>query len=399
MSVDPVEAGSSSTGPPPVELEPMRAHEWRELIGRAELAWQTKFVGLAMAHYANADGTRARPGLPLLAADTGLSMRTVGTYVRGLAGLGLLQLTRRGGGHGGELVANTYRLTMPLDLVDHVAVRPPDPPMPRRYRSATQVADQNGLRGARTLRWRGILLRTNLASALKFTALALSCYADGDGTRIWPGTEILAADTTFCQRTIGTHLRALATLGLIECVRRGGGRGGADQHAEYRLTLPENLLDVVELRDPDAHRKPLPRNDNTPSPVPAVSPVDNPVPPATQVAGHCGQSPVDNLPADMPAEESTGSSGPIDRQPGLPPTSHDRPQEQFPYVPAELPTARTSDEGQPNPSRCAHRLSAQVRLDGAPRCPLCRRAGHPIPPPNLHPPPATGLTALLAAVP
>lgn len=114
--------------------------------------------------------------------------------------------------------------------------------------------------------WRRIIRRCRLGASTKLVAAVLADYANPDGTRIRPGNERLVAVTELSDKTVRKALDRLRDLGLIDRVFEGskmGRRGLAD---EYRLALPDDLMDRVEMLDPD--EKPV---DNPPA-----EPVDNP---------------------------------------------------------------------------------------------------------------------------
>ena len=114
--------------------------------------------------------------------------------------------------------------------------------------------------------WRRIIRRCRLGASTKLVAAVLADYANPDGSRIRPGNGRLVAVTELSDKTVRNALDRLRDFGLIERVFEGskmGRRGLAD---EYRLSIPADLLDRVEMLDPD--EKPV---DN-----PAGMPVDNP---------------------------------------------------------------------------------------------------------------------------
>lgn len=122
------------------------------------------------------------------------------------------------------------------------------------------------LEGIDPFTWRRIIRRCRLGASTKLVASVLADYANPDGTRIRPGNDRLVAVTELSDRTVRKALERLRELGLIDRVFEGskmGRRGLAD---EYRLTIPDDLMDRVQMLDPD--EKPV---DN-----PAREPVDNP---------------------------------------------------------------------------------------------------------------------------
>lgn len=110
-----------------LELEPIGRYEWERLVRRARLPKPLKLLALVLATYADPDGSRVRPGLPVLASVTGDSERNVGRLLRVLVDeLGLLTQTARGGGRGGKGRASVYRLTIPVDLLDRLEMLSPE---------------------------------------------------------------------------------------------------------------------------------------------------------------------------------------------------------------------------------------------------------------------------------
>lgn len=126
-----------------LELEPIGRYEWERLVRRARLPKPVKLLALVLATYADSDGSRVRPGLPVLASVTGDSERNVGRILRHLVDeLGLLQQVARGGGRGGKGRASVYRLTIPVDLLDRLEMlSPEDSPADS---SDIQVSSQSG---------------------------------------------------------------------------------------------------------------------------------------------------------------------------------------------------------------------------------------------------------------
>lgn len=74
-----------------------------------------------------------------------------------------------------------------------------------------------------------------MTGRVKLVALICATHADPDGTRVFPGEEGLAKATGQGGSTCRRHLVTLVSLGLLVCLRRGGG----GKASEYRLTVPE----------------------------------------------------------------------------------------------------------------------------------------------------------------
>jgi len=110
-----------------MELEPIGRYEWERLVRRAQLPKPVKLLALVLATYADPDGSRVRPGLPVLASVTGDSERNVRRILAHLVDdLGLLRQLARGGGRGGKGRASVYRLTIPVDLLDRLELLSPE---------------------------------------------------------------------------------------------------------------------------------------------------------------------------------------------------------------------------------------------------------------------------------
>lgn len=74
-----------------------------------------------------------------------------------------------------------------------------------------------------------------MTPAVKLVALVCATYADADGRRVRPGESGLAEACGMGGSTVRRHLATLVAIGLLVCVRRGGG----GMASEYRLTVPE----------------------------------------------------------------------------------------------------------------------------------------------------------------
>jgi len=260
--------------------------------------------------------------------------------------------------------------------------------------------------------WERIVRRIRMPKPVKLLAFVLSTYADADGSRVRPGQDALAAVTDDTDRNVRRLLKVLKDdLRLIEQTSRGGGRGGSKRTTVYRLTLPTDLLDRVELLSPVD--EPTDSPDAQMSGQTSPQPVDNPVSPDTQTSGQ-SPSPVDTTtnPPDIQmspendfhrtsnsvTEPLTGHPEPIDRTPGCPTTTHvpttkDQPP---PALPTQPPVAREprndhepppAEDVQPAPPppRCDHGLVIRQRSDGSPACAFCRRT-KPAPSPEDPPP-------------
>jgi hypothetical protein len=110
--------------------EPIGRFEWERILRRIQVSVPSvKLVGFAMATYANADGTKIRPGQKRLAAVLGTSEMTVRRGQGELEVIGMLEMIFKGhslgrGQSGGY--ASEYRLTVPSDLLERVPMLDPE---------------------------------------------------------------------------------------------------------------------------------------------------------------------------------------------------------------------------------------------------------------------------------
>jgi DNA-binding transcriptional ArsR family regulator len=100
-------------------------YEWERIVRRVRLNPATKLVALAVASYANRDGSSIYPGAAKLAAVTGLTERTVRQSLKTLREIGLLHRTREGRRAGRAALADEHKLTRPTDLIDRVHMLDP----------------------------------------------------------------------------------------------------------------------------------------------------------------------------------------------------------------------------------------------------------------------------------
>ncbi|WP_280392926.1 hypothetical protein [Nocardia wallacei] len=108
----------------PSGLQPVSRFDWERLIRRVRMHKTTKYVALGMATYADADGSRVRPGVDELALVLCISEPTVKRGYSVLRELGLIQKTKQGNRHAKE--ADTYRLTAPKNLTGLPILGPDD---------------------------------------------------------------------------------------------------------------------------------------------------------------------------------------------------------------------------------------------------------------------------------
>jgi DNA-binding transcriptional ArsR family regulator len=95
--------------------------------------------------------------------------------------------------------------------------------------------------------WQGVVRRLALPRGVKLVAATLAQYANPDGTRVRPGRERLAEESGYSPRQVDRHLKTLRDLGLIVRVRSGSANGRRKLSDEYRLVIPEDILERVDL--------------------------------------------------------------------------------------------------------------------------------------------------------
>lgn len=218
----------------------------------------------------------------------------------------------------------------------------------------------------------------------KLLALVLAGHADPDGSRVRPGNDRLAAITGDSEKNVRRILAVLRDdLGLVKVAKRGGGRWGTGRATEFQLTIPVDLLERMEVLDPDCSGplmsgQPMSAQNSEPS-------VDEAVRVDVWMSTHKPEPPVDNSDdnesdrtSDAVTDPLTGHPEPSDRTPGGPTTSHDQPPKEttFGHHPAQPQTAREddpTDDVHPRQRKCEHGLPLTRRPDGSPGCPCCRR--------------------------
>lgn len=247
--------------------------------------------------------------------------------------------------------------------------------------------------------WERLLRRIVMPWRVKSFALLLSTYADPDGTRVRPGVDILAAVTGKSKSTVQRLLKELRDdYGLIEQISRGGGRGGRGKVTSYRLAVPTDLLDRVEMLLPgdrparmNGHLVTVQSGQSEVAQVTPQSPV--PTANASPLNGHSDDTSMANgndfhqsqgtLQSPLRGQKNGLRCHPGDRLPPTRPTTTDHPTDQDPAQPDTAPgdqPERPIDHGEgevtplAEPERCEHNLIRRYRPDGSPTCALCRRA-------------------------
>jgi hypothetical protein len=182
------------------------------------------------------------------------------------------------------------------------------------------------LRGAGRYEWEQILRRARLAAVIPasgrrgkkgkvtkggmsgntFTGIALgwASYASDRGREIWPGDATVAVDLETSIDAVRKVRKALLALGLLEFVRNRTATRGV----EYRLTLPSDLLESLEVLTPAQHKIAALRLRDAAR---GKSPGESGGPPSDEALG----DPPDH-PSDPDEADTCGSSGPPEIESG-----------------------------------------------------------------------------------
>lgn len=91
-------------------------------------------------------------------------------------------------------------------------------------------------------------------ATVQHVALVLATYADLDGTRVRPSAQRVANVCDLDERRVRaciTHLRNTNLLELVRAARSPGRNGGPGRSAEFRMSVPDDLLERVAHLDPD----------------------------------------------------------------------------------------------------------------------------------------------------
>ncbi len=230
-------------------------------------------------------------------------------------------------------------------------------------------------------------------AAFKAVALVWASHGELDGTNIYPGDATLAVEAEVGVKVAQAVKRKMVEIGLTEKVRARARR----QHRgdEYRLTLPSDLLDRVEVLTPAALKVlavaeyEKQRGKRGGSTGPLMEPVGQdavgvPVDPPQAVPAEIrGGSDGPTKPV-RGGSDGTSVGGPLDRDTQPRPSQVvTQPKEQGVRTALTGPRATEpeepdSDVGEkPAAARgCqvhGRAFAAGTRPDGKPACPLCRR--------------------------
>jgi hypothetical protein len=92
---------------------------WLRAVRRTKMPLARKGLALALATYANKDGTNAHPGEARLAADCGINEQSVRRHLAALRDAGLIVRTFRASTTGKRNMADSYDLTVPVQGRNH----------------------------------------------------------------------------------------------------------------------------------------------------------------------------------------------------------------------------------------------------------------------------------------
>lgn len=99
--------------------------------------------------------------------------------------------------------------------------------------------------------WNALVRRARIGREKKAVALAVSSYANADGTGIHCGVARLAVDCEIGYSTARRYLAWMRQVGLIELVRHGNQRKGLSD--EYRLTIGPDILEHIQVPSPNEY--------------------------------------------------------------------------------------------------------------------------------------------------
>ncbi|WP_405137471.1 helix-turn-helix domain-containing protein [Nocardia sp. NBC_01388] len=218
---------------------PVSRYEWERLVRSIEIPSGVKYLALTMATYADPDGTRIHPGVERLALVMCVGERTVTRALPQLVSLGLVVRVKQGNRYANEFDA--YRLTAPRDLSQWAHVDQDVPARPLMEWKSGYMTFPGGVTRwpADRHEWIRWIRRVQIPSGVKYVALMLATYGNSDGTRIHPGSKLLALVMKVGVKIVDRDLPALRDLGFVELVKQGSRRGGESN--EYRLSYPPDL--------------------------------------------------------------------------------------------------------------------------------------------------------------
>jgi hypothetical protein len=108
-----------------------------------------------------------------------------------------------------------------------------------------------GVAAAERNEWERVWRRVVADPAIKLVGWTAASWAEPDGTRIFPGARLLAATTGLSETTVKNALAVIRQSGLIWRYVEGSKHGRGGLADEYRLTIPDDILDRVPMLTPD----------------------------------------------------------------------------------------------------------------------------------------------------
>lgn len=110
-----------------MDLKPASVWEWQRLVRRAQFTERdAMLIALALATYADPDGTRIWPGVKRLTRVCQRSRATVCRCLSELRALGLIECVESGSATGKKGGSDEYRLTFPADILVTIVMLGPD---------------------------------------------------------------------------------------------------------------------------------------------------------------------------------------------------------------------------------------------------------------------------------
>jgi hypothetical protein len=98
--------------------------------------------------------------------------------------------------------------------------------------------------------WERVIRALPLPSTAKLVAYNAATYADADGAGIFPGNERTVADTGLSLATVKRSYKLLRDVGLLDRVLHASRVGRAGVADEYRMAIPEDVLQRVVNAQP-----------------------------------------------------------------------------------------------------------------------------------------------------
>jgi hypothetical protein len=107
--------------------------------------------------------------------------------------------------------------------------------------------------------WERLIFCMEASLEFKAVAWAMAQFANGDGSHVRPGRELIGDGVGRSGRQVSDYTAAMTAMGLLTVTSRGGGRGGAGSRTVYQLSMPAagGLPMRLELDKP--HRRVAPR--------------------------------------------------------------------------------------------------------------------------------------------